>query len=255
LYKTFTQKHQAHFIESKSQLQHWDEIKPSVIGHDSLLEKNAEGENKWNSFNTDDKNNFLELGGISTTLSDDLIQIHHTFIIAQNQKGFIVIHQQNAHERILYERFANALKGKPIATQRSLFPSTIDLSPGDAVLVKELLDDLQSLGYLIEPFGSNTFVIQGSPADVLQGNEKVTIDKMLEQYKHFSNDLKFTKRERLLRSMAWQQSIKPGTFLSQKEMKVLADDLFNCEMPNSTPNGKPSYLEFKKNELEKMFGR
>ena len=68
------------------------------------------------------------------------------------------------------------------------------------MLLKELLDDLQSLGYLIESFGSNTFVIQGSPADVLQGNEKVTIDKMLEQYKHFSNDLKFTKREKTARA-------------------------------------------------------
>lgn len=255
LYKTFTQKHQAHFIEGRSQLQHWDESKSLVIGQESLSQMDTEKENELKNINADDKNNFLELMEISATLSDDLIQIHNAFIIAQNQKGFIVIHQQNAHERILYERFTNALKGKPIATQRSLFPSTIDLSPGDAVLLNELLNDLQSLGYLIEPFGSNTFVIQGSPADVLQGNEKVTIDKMLEQYKHFSNDLKFTKREKLLRSMAWQQSIKPGTPLSQKEMNALANDLFNCEIPNCTPNGKPSYLEFKKNELEKMFSR
>jgi DNA mismatch repair protein MutL len=55
--------------------------------------------------------------------------------------------------------------------------------------------------------------------------------------------------------MAWQQSIKTGTSLTIKEMKSMADDLFNCETPNSTSNGKPTYLEFKKDELEKMFGR
>ena len=189
------------------------------------------------------------------TISDDLIQIHNAFIIAQNHKGFIVIHQQNAHERILYERFVNALKGKPIATQRSLFPATIELTISDSVLLNELLNDLLLLGYLVEPFGNNTYIIQGSPVDVVEGNEKVAIEKMLEQYKHFSSDLKFSKREKLLRSMAWQQSIKTGTSLSQKEMKALCDDLFDCETPNTTANGKPTYLEFKKDELDKMFGR
>ncbi len=99
-------------------------------------------------------------------------------------------------ERILYERFFNALKGKPIATQRSLFPATMELTPGDTLSLNELLDDLKLLGYLVEPFGNNTFVIQGSPADVIQGNEKATLEKMLEQYKHFSSDLKFNKREK-----------------------------------------------------------
>ena len=78
---------------------------------------------------------------------------------------------------------------------------------------------------------------------------------MLEQYKHFSNDLKFSKREKLLRSLAMQQSIKAGTVLSQKEMKMLTEELFLCAVPNATPTGKPAYMSFKKNELDKMFGR
>ena len=78
---------------------------------------------------------------------------------------------------------------------------------------------------------------------------------MLEQYKHFSNDLKFSKREKLLRSLALQQSIKAGSALSEKEMKILVEDLFNCAVPNSTANGNPTYLEFKKDELDKLFGR
>ncbi len=55
--------------------------------------------------------------------------------------------------------------------------------------------------------------------------------------------------------MAWQQSVKAGTSFEQKEMESLINDLFECETPNSTPNGKPTYLEFKKDELDKMFGR
>jgi DNA mismatch repair protein MutL len=266
LYNTFTQKHQAHFIESKSGLKHWENPlpvdsvqlsaesqQPSVIDHQSQEEflKNDEIKKPGPDFTAQ----ILQSRENKKPAGDGFIQIHNSIILAQNQNGFIAIHQQNAHERILYERFVNAMKGKPIATQRSLFPATIELTPGDCVLLNELLNDLQLLGYLVEPFGNNTFVIQGTPADVVQGNEKITIDKMLEQYKHFSNDLKFSKREKLLRSMAWQQSIKPGTPLSQKEMKALIDDLFDCETPNSTPNGKPAYLEFKKDELDKMFGR
>ena len=118
----------------------------------------------------------------------------------------------------------------------------------------ELLPDLQQLGYQLESFGNNTFILQSTPADVEQGNEKAVLEKMLEQYKHFSA-LKFSKREKLLRSLALQQSIKPGTQLSQKEMEQLVNDLFATSTPNSSPNGKPAYMTFRKDELDKMFGK
>jgi DNA mismatch repair protein MutL len=98
-------------------------------------------------------------------------------------------------------------------------------------------------------------VIQGTPADVEQGNEKQILDSLLEQYKHFSNELKFSKREKLVRSLAWQQSIKVGISLTEKEMKAIVEDLFQCNIPNSTPYGNPTYMEFKKDYLEKMFGK
>jgi DNA mismatch repair protein MutL len=195
---------------------------------------------------------FSENPGLKT---DDLLQLHNAYIVVQNDKGYLLINQQNAHERILYERFMNAVSGKGISTQRSLFPATIDLTPADTILLTELLPDLNQLGYLLEPFGNHTFVIQGTPADLESGNEKMALEKMLEQYKHFSNDLKFSRREKLLRSMALQQAIKAGKPLSQKEMNVLVEELFACAIPNSTPNGKPTYMSFKKEELDKMFGR
>ena len=100
----------------------------------------------------------------------------------------------------------------------------------------------------------NTFVVQGTPADVTQGNEKQVIDSLLEQFKHFSNDLKFSKREKLIRSLAWHQSIKAGRQLNEQEMQKLVEDLFACKQANASPGGNPTYLEFKKEQLEKMFG-
>jgi DNA mismatch repair protein MutL len=244
LYKTFTQKNQSHFIESKSELKHWKATDAALTDDGLPL---IQGETA--------KAQQLYTSNEQRPATDNLFQVHNSFIVAQTNKGYYLIHQQNAHERILYERFSLALAGKPIATQQSLFPATMELAAADAVLLHELLPDLNQLGYMLEPFGNNSFVIQGTPADVDNGNEKKAIEKMLEQYKHFSSELKFGKREKLLRSLALQQSIRAGASLTEKEMKALVEELFACQTPNITPNGKPTYLEFKKDELDKLFGR
>jgi DNA mismatch repair protein MutL len=241
LYNTFTKKNQSHFIESKSELKHWKDF--------------YEGDKAQGTSHKEQEQAPAFITQNSKPETQNLFQLHNSFIVVQTDRGYYLVHQQNAHERILYERFGLAVEGKPIAAQQSLFPATIELHAADAVLLKELVPDMNHLGYQLEPFGNNTFVIQATPADVNQGNEKTAIEKMLEQYKHFSNDLKFSKREKLLRSLALQQSIKAGTSLTENEMKVLIEDLFNCAVPNSTANGKPTYLEFKKDELDKMFGR
>ncbi len=255
LYKTFTQKNQAHFIDSKSDLSTWDGdlIKQNSINNSSITVEKGGLEKEV--FFPPALENISPSVTIKKPTSEDYIQIHKSFIIAQNGNGFIAIHQQNAHERVLYERYSEAMKGKPIVTQRSLFPEVIELAPADGVLLNDLLPDLHILGYQVEPFGNNAFVIQGSPADVPEGNEKNSLEKILEQYKHFNMDMSFSKREKLLRSMSWQRSIKAGNYLSEKEMTTLVEDLFNCKINNTTPNGKPVFLEFKKDELDKMFGR
>ena len=257
LYNTFTQKNQAHFIENKSELKHWKDLYEPAKGELGVL-NTALGNKNEAPLAINPEPGFVSLQALTTQpviAMEHLIQLHNTYIIVQNDSGFLVIHQQNAHERILYERFIKAMEGKPIAIQQNLFPITIEVTPMDMVIVNELLPELHLLGYHLEPFGNNTFVIQGTPADVEQGNERIAIEKMLEQFKHFSADLNYSKREKLFRSLAWQQAIKGGTSLTQKEMKILVEDLIVCHVPNITPNGKPTYTAFKKNELDKMFGR
>ena len=257
LYNTFTQKNQAHLIENKSELKHWKDLYEPAKGELGIL-NTALGNKNEAPLAINPEPGFVSLQALTTQpviAMEHLIQLHNTYIIVQNDSGFLVIHQQNAHERILYERFIKAMEGKPIAIQQNLFPITIEVTPMDMVIVNELLPELHLLGYHLEPFGNNTFVIQGTPADVEQGNERIAIEKMLEQFKHFSADLKYSRREKLFRSLAWQQAIKGGTSLTQKEMKILVEDLIVCHVPNITPNGKPTYTAFKKNELDKMFGR
>lgn len=259
LYNTFSQKNQAHLIESKSELKHWKDFypEPKQTGFKSIL--SAAIEQSTGKFEYETTASIQQTGGgeQKMQLIEDaaLIQLHNTYIIAPVNTGFILIHQQSAHERILYERYASAVKGKSMATQRSLFPITVPLSAQDAVLLQELLPDLSILGYEIELFGKDTFVIQGTPADVEQGNEKLAIEQMLEQFKHFNNEVKFSKREKLLRSIAWQHAIKPGKTLTLKEMMTLTEELFACDQPNITPSGNPTYIAFKKDYMERMFGK
>ena len=184
-----------------------------------------------------------------------LQQLLATYIVTPTNRSFILIHQQAAHERILYERYKEASAGQHIPSQKSLFPMTLTLSTADAILLTELLPDLQPLGYTIEPFGKDSFIIQGTPADTAQGNEKGAMENLLEQYKNFTSEIRFSRREKLIRSLARQESVKSGTFLSEKEMRTLVDGLFACMQHNVTPGGDPTYIEFKKDYVEKLFGR
>jgi DNA mismatch repair protein MutL len=241
IFKGFTQKNQAHFIE-KSELKHWKDF----------YESSESGVQSRES-DSDIRNSHLTTHDSQLTTETELTQLLNTYIVTSSINGFLFIHQQSAHERVLYEQLKAAAHGKPIATQRSMFPVTLELAPADAAILEEIIADLQQLGYMIEPFGKNSYVIQGTPADTIQGNEKNTIDALLEQYKHFSNELKFSKREKLVRSLAKQQAIKAGIRLTEREMRQLVNDLFACEQPNTTSDGNPTYLEFKQEQLERIF--
>ncbi|HVS95716.1 MAG TPA: DNA mismatch repair endonuclease MutL [Puia sp.] len=184
-----------------------------------------------------------------------LQQLLNAYIVTPTNRSFILVHQQAAHERVLYERYKNAAAGERIPSQKSLFPGTLTLSAPDAILLAELLPDLRLLGYDIEPFGKDSFIVQGTPGDIARGNDKAVLESLLEQYKHFTSEIRFSQRERLIRTMARQQAIKPGTALTEKEMRTLVDHLFACAQHNITPGGDPTYIEFKKDYVERLFGR
>lgn len=252
LYKTFTGKHQAHKIDpnEKSELRHWKDF---FVNKEGTQEVGLGQQETAFSYEKQPLQKAQELG--LKVEGSSYIQLHNTYIIAATNNGFMLVHQQHAHERVLYEKYNAAVHAKKPTTQKILFPITLELASADAVLLEELLPDIAALGYEVEPFGNNTFVIQGSPADVAQGNEKHSIELLLEQFKHFSSDIKYSKREKLVRCMSRQQAIKAGQTLSQQEMKVLIQELFACNTPNITPTGSPTYLEFKEDYLDRMFGR
>jgi DNA mismatch repair protein MutL len=252
IFQAFTEANQAHRIDSGRS--HWNDPDFTIKG-----ERNSNSDQTFQSLGryivemdpaavNHAPDNAIHINDVT-----DLTQLFQTYILLPARNSFYLVHQQSAHERIIYERLSKALQGKPVATQTSLFPVTIELTPSDAVLLQELIPDLLPMGYTIEPFGKSAFVIQGTPADIDQGNEKYILERILEQYKHFNAELKISGREILLRTVSMQQSVKAGTPLSVKEMQQLLTDLFQCEKPNISATGKPTFLEFSREQLEKMF--
>jgi DNA mismatch repair protein MutL len=256
LYKTFTQKNQAHFIEptNKSELHHWKDFYegPATAGSSD----SAGGDSASpGSTAIPTEQQPASPARIQPIEGAPLQQLLNTYIVTPTNRSFILVHQQAAHERILYERYTAAAAGRHIPSQKSLFPVTLTLSAPDAILLSELLPDLQPLGYTIEPFGKESFIIQGTPGDTGQGDEKSALENLLEQYKHFTSEIRFSRREKLIRTLARQHAVRPGAILDEKEMRMLVDNLFACAQHNITPGGDPTYIEFKKDYVEKLFGR
>lgn len=245
LYEGFTQKNQAHFIPKSDQAgqQDWKSF------FTEMPSSNQEFIVKSSSMGL-----YKEDESLSVPEDAFLMQLHQTYIIAPTKSGLIIIHQQLAHERVLYEKYQKASL-QPHATQKSLFPVVLELSASDAVLLEEMIEDLANIGYEIASFGQNSFIIQGIPADVLAGNEKNAIELLLEQFKHFSADLKFSKREKLIRCMARQMAIKAGQNLGQKEMHGLIESLSECDIPNTTASGAPTFIEFNEDYLDRLFSK
>ena len=181
-------------------------------------------------------------------------QLHHKYILTHIKTGFMVIDQQAAHERVLYERFLKQVNGSKSFSQQLLFPMHIEFSTADFELVKELKEDICALGFDISEFGKNTFIVHGIPSQLTEEvNAKQTLEQIIEHYKHNKIELKLDKRENLVRSMARNMSIKAGKVLSNEEMNNLVDELFACEMPYASPNGKPTISTFTLEDLERRF--
>ncbi|HEY4323267.1 MAG TPA: DNA mismatch repair endonuclease MutL [Mucilaginibacter sp.] len=184
-----------------------------------------------------------------------LFQVHNRFILSQIKSGFMMINQQAAHERILYERFLQQLQNHSGVSQQSLFPQSVTLNSADFELLKELLPDIRALGFDIREFGKNTVVVEGIPADLNNASENELLEQLLEGFKNNQSILKLDKRDSLARSLARNAATKAGTKMSLEEMNLLIDQLFACEMPNVALNGKQVITTFTLNELLERFDK
>ena len=182
-----------------------------------------------------------------------LFQLHSSFIVKQVKSGMMIVDQQAAHERIMFEKFTGQLKNRSAESQQSLFPEAVTFSASDFALVLEMQQEIEALGFRFEIFGKNTLLINGVPATLPSGHEKNIFEGLIEQFKQNQSQLALPIQENLARSLAHKASIKAGQKLSREEMQSLVDSLFTCNTPSYSPDGNSTYFILELTKIESYF--
>jgi DNA mismatch repair protein MutL len=168
-------------------------------------------------------------------------QLHRTYILSQVKSGLMVIDQQKAHERILYDGYVELLSKRKALSQQLLFPVTFALPPAEAGLMHEISEELRLLGFDIAPDGQRPFhfVVSGIPAGHPQNNISTLLEGIVENYRTNLLELNLDKQNNLARALARNVAIKKGRSLQQPEMKALVEELFACKVPEISIDGEP----------------
>ncbi len=178
------------------------------------------------------------------------MQLQGRYILTQIKSGLLLVDQQAAHERILYEKFLHNLNSAKTVSQQELFPQTIELSPADTELTNELINEIKNLGFDILQESKNTFVVNGTPPELKNENIQYVFEKMLEAYKSNMMTVKLDKKENIAASLARNLAVKKGENLHYSQMVEIVDKLFACQVPYKTPSGKNTLTMLSSDEIE-----
>lgn len=182
-------------------------------------------------------------------------QVGASYIVAEGPAGFYLIDQHAAHERILYEQFMeNQSLQEPMA-QLTLSAQTIELPPAEAHLIHEHLPALESVGFHLELFGTNTFVIRSVPALLADVDPVDAVYGILEELEQGHSPGQTTIEEKLIQRVCKQAAVKAGTILSLEEMQGIIRQLERTQSPHTCPHGRPTMLHMSSEQLAREFGR
>ena len=170
------------------------------------------------------------------------LQVNQSYIVTTVKSGLLVIDQQLAHSRVLFEKYLKELENHSGVSQQELFSQALSLNVNDASLLKEMLPELENLGFALEQANPTTFMINGTPTDAAGCDAVALLEKILDNYKINRTDLQLDRKLDLAKTLAAQLSIKPQTRLSEMEMQNLVDQLFACNVAEVAPNGKKIFV-------------
>ena len=178
------------------------------------------------------------------------LQLQQSYIVTTVKSGLLIVDQNLAHKRVLYEKYLKEIENSTEASQQELFPQHITLNQNDASLLKEINPDLEKIGFRIQQMSANTFVINGTPADSKNKDAVALLEKILDVYKTNLVDLKLDKKLNIARTLASQLAIKSGQSMTPTEMQDLIDRLFACAVSEVSPDGKKIYTILNVNDLK-----
>lgn len=182
-------------------------------------------------------------------------QMHGTYIFAQNERGLYIIDQHAAQERIKYEFFREKVGEVHKELQEMLIPLTLDYSLDEWMKIEENKAELEKVGVFLEPFGQQSYLVRSHPQWFPKGEEKETIEEMIEQVLSMRKvDIKLLREEAAI-MMSCKGSIKANRHLRNDEIQSLLDELRTTSDPFTCPHGRPIIVHYSTYEMEKMFKR
>jgi DNA mismatch repair protein MutL len=216
---------------------------------------------QWESLYSgiDIQNIEIESGIVNTSLfskensSVKTYQIHKKYIISSIKSGIVYIHQNLAHQRILYEEFLENITVKEAMSQQLLFPLEISFNKSDIDLIKEIKDDLESIGFLFDKFLKDAIVVIGIPVTISESQISIIIEHLLEDIKNDIPETSFSQLDIMAKSLAKSLAIKTGMKLDLKEQEELVNKLFLCKEPGFSPFGKKTFLTVNIEDIDKKF--
>ena len=179
-------------------------------------------------------------------------QLHQRYIISPIRSGFMLIDQNAAHQRILYEEYLHAFAQKEMSSQQKLFPTAIELTVSQALVLEEMLPLLTAFGIELKKESVNTFLVYGLPTPLANVNEAQLINSLLEQYTNQMPSLQVQAYEKIAYAMA-QKSALGVKRLEVSEMQQIIDQLFACQAPHQAPNGQKTFIIINNEEIKRRF--
>jgi DNA mismatch repair protein MutL len=183
-------------------------------------------------------------------------QLHETYIVAQTKDGLILVDQHAAHERLTYERMKAALANGGVARQPLLLPEVVELDEVSAERLLSRRHELEELGLVVESFGPGAVAVQEVPALLGQGNLQQMVKDLADDIAAFGQTMRLKEKlEEVCSTMACHGSVRAGRRLNADEMNALLRQMEATPHSGQCNHGRPTYVELKLHDIEKLFGR
>ena len=190
---------------------------------------------------------------LNLSISYSTYQIHQKYIVSSIKSGMVLIDQNYAHQRILYEVYLTKITIEDFGNQQLLFPLKININKSDISIIKEIKGDLNSAGFHISSISNDSVIFDSIPLTISQDQVIGILEVLIENIKNEVPDSNFGQIDIIAKSFAKSLAIKSGVKLSNKEQEDILNKLFLCKEPNFSPFGKPTYVTMSLEELEKKF--
>lgn len=183
-------------------------------------------------------------------------QVHENYIVAQTETGMVIVDQHAAHERLVYEKLKAQMAANGVAAQALLIPEIVELTENEVATLLAMADDLSRMGLTIEAFGGNAIAVRETPAILGEINASKLLRDILDELTDQGDSTQLKSRiDAILSRVSCHGSIRSGRRMQADEMNALLREMEATPMSGQCNHGRPTYVELKLSDIERLFGR